>query len=278
MSGRRLGWGQRWVLLVCTLLVACGGTATPPSGPTGGGTTGGTTSGSTGGATPAIRILWIGNSYTYVNDLPALVTSLSRAANRLPLPVNTAVLEGGQTLKGAYNRADLAAVIARGWDVVVLQEQSTTPLTAPDTMRKYGTLLAEAAKRAGARVLLFETWPEAGAATNAPLIRAAYEALARVTDGVLVPVGQGWSTLAAARPDLSLYLEDGSHPSPTGTYLAACIFHNLLYSRSAIGLAAQSQSVRTNRYVGAPDGLTPVTLDAATARTIQEIADRVTGR
>jgi hypothetical protein len=223
-------------------------------------------------------MLWIGNSYTYVNDLPALIASLARTANRSPLPVHTALLDGGQTLKGAYNRSDLAPTIARGWDYVVLQEQSTTPLTAPDTMRKYGALIAEAAKRAGARVLLFETWPESGAAANAPLIRAAYDALAKATDGVLVPVGHGWITLAAARPDLALYLEDGSHPSPVGSYLAACIFHNLLYSRSAIGLAAQSQSVRTNRYGGPPDGLTPVPLDPATARTVQETADRVTGR
>ena len=270
---------RKGIFLLSVLLVACGGdrTMAPPSGSTGG-TTAGAGGTSAGGTTPALRVLWIGNSFTYVNDLPQLVASLARTANRSPIPVNTAMLDGGQTLKGAYNRSDLAPTIARGWDVVVLQEQSTTPLTAPDTMRKYGVLIADAAKRAGARVLLFETWPDAGAGANAPLIRAAYEALAKAADGVLVPVGQGWTALQSARADLVLYLDDGSHPSPIGSYLAACVFHNLLYSRSAIGLAAQSQSVRTNRYSGAPDGLTPITLDPATARLIQETADRVTGR
>ena len=137
---------RKGIFLLSILLVACGGerTMAPPSGSTGGTNAGaGGTTGS--GSTPAIRMLWIGNSYTYVNDLPALVASLARTANRSPLPVHTALLDGGQTLKGAYNRSDLAPTIARGWDYVVLQEQSTTPLTAPDTMRKYGALIAEAA-------------------------------------------------------------------------------------------------------------------------------------
>lgn len=224
-------------------------------------------------------MLWIGNSYTYVNDLPALLTALSTTAGRTPLPVVTTVLDGGQTLKGAATRADIGGIIGRGWDVVVLQEQSSIPITAPDTMLRYGTQLGELAKRAGAKVLLFQTWPTIDATPSAPAIRTAYANLARALDATVVPVGDAWVQLLTDRPDLPLYLEDGTHPTPLGSYLAACLFHNVLFQRSAVGLAAESYSVRTNRYAsGVPEPLVKVPLSASTALALQQTADRATAR
>ena len=244
------------------------------------GATTGTPAGTpSGGSAPALRLLWIGNSYSYVNDLPALLTALSTTAGRTPLPVITTVFDGGQTLKGAANRADIGGIIGRGWDVVVLQEQSSTPITAPDTMLRYGTQLGELAKRAGAKVLLFQTWPTIDATASTPAIRTAYANLARALDATVVPVGDAWAQLLTDRPELPLYLEDGTHPTPIGSYLAACLFHNALFNRSAVGLAAESYSVRSNRYgSGLPEPIVKVPLTGTVALTIQQAADRATGR
>ena len=38
------------------------------------------------------------------------------------------------------------------------------------------------------------------------------------------------------RPDLNLYDPDQSHPSPTGTYLSACVFFGVLTGKSPVGL------------------------------------------
>ena len=214
-----------------------------------------------------------------MNDLPALLTALSTTAGRSPLPSITTVLDGGQSLKGAAGRADIGTVMARGWDIVVLQEQSTTPITAPDTMLRYGTQLGEMAKRAGAKVLLFQTWPAGDATPSATAIRAAYDQLARAIGATVVPVGDAWLQLMTARPDLALYQDDGSHPTAIGTYLAACVFHNLLHNQSAIGLARESYSVRTNRYAGGlVEPIVKIPLDAAVALAAQQAADRATGR
>ena len=50
---------------------------------------------SVGAVTAPLRILWIGNSYTYVNDLPRTLTTLAMAAGEDRVPAITAVLKGG---------------------------------------------------------------------------------------------------------------------------------------------------------------------------------------
>lgn len=277
LNGRRserhpiLRWGHA-LLLIGLALMGCGGTA-----PTG----------STPVAPPVpdppaptvLRILWIGNSYSYVNDLPALVTSMATAAKQSRLPAITAVLTGSATLKEHAARADLPAIIGRGWDVVILQEQSTTPLTAPDSMFRYGFQLGTAAKAAGAQVVLFETWPRGDAVPTLSAINAAYATLATALGARVAPVGQAWGRLLGSRPDLQLYQDDLSHPSAIGTYLAACVFYGLLYNSSAMGLPAEAYTVRTNRYAtGLTDPIVKVTLSATDASAAQRAADQALGR
>ena len=107
----------------------------------------------------------------------------------------------------------------------------------------------------------------------------AYDQLARAIGATVVPVGDAWLQMMTARPDLALYQDDGSHPTAIGTYLAACVFHNLLHNQSAIGLPRESYSVRTNRYAGGlVEPIVKIPLDAAVALAAQQAADRATGR
>jgi uncharacterized protein YjbI with pentapeptide repeats len=76
------------------------------------------------------RVLFIGNSYTAFNNLPAIFGSIIRNVGH-PVPVITAVTPGGQTFKGHLAYAATQAAISVGnWDVVVLQNQSQEPAFA----------------------------------------------------------------------------------------------------------------------------------------------------
>ena len=48
-----------------------------------------------------------------------------------------------------------------------------------------------------------------------------------------VPVGAAWARLQKERPAFDLYDEDGSHPTPIGTYLNALVFHRVLHGKPA---------------------------------------------
>ena len=224
-----------------------------------------------------LRILWIGNSYTYVNDLPRTLTMLALAAGEPRVPAITAVLKGGQFLRGHTARKELARVIAEGWDYVVLQDQSLAPIEQPDTVLTYGLRLGTLAKQGGAKVLLYVTWPRRDTPQTMGAITATYTRLADSLGATLVPVGPAWMAMRQEAPKAELYIDDGSHPSPIGTYIAASVFYGVLNGKSAGGLPPQAFSVRGNRYLPdtLPMAVAPLTLPADLVAAAQRAADRV---
>ena len=223
-----------------------------------------------------LRILWIGNSYTYVNDLPRTLTLLALGAGENRVPAITAVLKGGQFLRGHAARRDMEELMAQRWDYVVLQDQSLAPIQQPDTVLKYGTQLGTMARKAGAKVLLYVTWPRRDTPQTNGAIAATYAKLADVLGATMVPVGAAWMAMREESPASELYIDDGSHPSPIGTYLAASVFYRVLYGKSVLGLPPQAFTVRGNRYVSdtLPMAVTPLTLSPAEASAAQRSAER----
>ena len=74
----------------------------------------------------SLRVLWVGNSYTYYNDMPAIVQQI--AATQKVKVSCTRFLKGGERFSGHLtNQKLLKALAAGGWDYVVLQEQSSAP-------------------------------------------------------------------------------------------------------------------------------------------------------
>merc|ERR1711915_776381 len=70
------------------------------------------------------NILFLGNSYTYFNDLPGMVRSLAAAAGVSASVTSKA--PGGQTL-GGHVSSSLGTITGGDWDVVVMQDQSQRP-------------------------------------------------------------------------------------------------------------------------------------------------------
>jgi hypothetical protein len=184
-------------------------------------------------------VLFIGNSYTYVNDLPGGVQQLAATGGTSPAIDVASVVEGGASFATHWSGGGAQAAIAMGdHSHVVLQGQSVEPLFAAPSFHEYGQLFAAAALAAGAKPVLYETWArKAGdpiyadrASGGTPdamqdVLSAAYQALATETGASLAPVGEAWRTAWTEHPEIELYDGDGSHPSPAGTYLAACVFY-----------------------------------------------------
>lgn len=212
-----------------------------------------------------MKVLFIGNSYTYFNDLPGLLSSFA-AANGLEIATES-VTEGGMTLLGHIRSGEaISRIRSGGWDVVVLQEQSTRPLHAPGLMDAAAQDLADEIKRIGARPALYLTWARRDHPEDQSVLDAAYRQCAQVTGATLVPVGLCWQRARDERPSMDLYEEDGSHPGPMGTYLAACAFYAVLAGRSPEGTPV--------REVQAGDGETyvPMELAADDASFLQKVA------
>ncbi len=201
-----------------------------------------------GGGPVCTRVLFIGNSYTYVNDLPGTFVQLAQAGGH---PVATdSVAEGGATLADA-NASDATAskLAAAAWGFVVLQEQSEIPSVTSSrdqVMYPAARSLVARIKAAGATPVFFMTWahqagwPENGLPDYLSMQRqidSAYVTIAQQLAVPAAPVGFAWSRAHRADPALTLWASDGSHPATAGTYLAACVFYAVIFHQSPNGLS-----------------------------------------
>jgi hypothetical protein len=210
-----------------------------------------------------MNVLFIGNSYTFCNRMPWMLSTLAAAAEP---PHNIAVdmvAEGGRSLAWhVENAATLEAIRKGGWDTVVLQDHSLGPIWHRGrTLGATRTLDAEV-RKAGARTVLYMTWAREHLPEMHGKLTRAYREFANELGAVVAPVGLAWHRALVAGPELPLFTDDGSHPTPTGSYLIACVFYATLTGASPVGLPAG---------VSGDDGEI-VRLDAACARTLQTCA------
>jgi hypothetical protein len=180
-----------------------------------------------------VNILFIGNSFTARNDLPAMIATLAAASGHT---INHQLISaGGASLRRHWNKGDARRAIERGkFDTVVLQEQSTLPIKNATRMHENVRLFDGAIRAAGAKTALYMTWARAHAPESQRAITAAYTTIARELDATLVPVGVAWEKFLRSHDEPKLYADDGSHPSLAGSYLAACVFVRVLVGASAL--------------------------------------------
>lgn len=231
--------------------------------------------------TGAIRTLFIGNSYTYFNDLPSVVGDLAAAAKEKRAFVAEQVLFGGHTIEMHLRRPEALAALRRGgWNLVVLQEQSTRPIDAPQlTMRDVPRIAGEA-KAIGASLMLYLTWARESRPSSQDTLSKTYMSAAAAVDARVAPVGEAWRrartdaavTSALKRAGRSLFVPDGSHPSSAGTYLAACVFYATIYGKSPVGLPPISRRTEDEPRPGKPAGAPRDSLPTDLARELQRIA------
>jgi hypothetical protein len=183
-----------------------------------------------------VRVLFIGNSYTYVNELPQMIAELAKAGGQRPL-VYDKETPGGCTLEKHWKDEKAVKKIAgSNWDYVVLQEQSLRPLTNRGLMFEYAGKLDGEVKKHHAATLLYQTWARQDAPEKQAELSKAYYDLGKELKAQVVPVGAAWEKALKENPGLALHGADKSHPSKAGTYLAACVFYAALYGKSPEGL------------------------------------------
>ena len=194
------------------------------------------------------QVLFIGNSYTFSNDLPKMFTKLARSGGH---DVGTELLaNGGWTLEEHAQVSESVELIRQGtWNYVVLQEQSivpSKPVERVQSMYPAVRILNEEIANNGASTILFMTWGRREGLSQLGYrnfyemqneLAIGYWNIARQLDIVVSPVGLAWQRALQREPQIDLWQSDGSHPSVEGSYLAACVFYAVLFRESPEGLS-----------------------------------------
>ena len=223
-------------------------------------------------ADDSLRVLFIGNSHTYVNDLPGLFSGLSEAGGR---PVRTdASTFGGYSLEDhTKTQATLDKISQDSWSYVLLQEQSVVPTIhywRYYSMYPAARLLDSLIQLQGARTAFYMTWGWKNGGSQSygdswspdfrdyfemqESLRAAYEEIADELSSTMAPVGMAFECARRTDSLVDLWQDDYCHATLEGTYLGACVFYAVLHGSSPVGL----------EFYGG--------LDQVTARFCQEIA------
>lgn len=222
------------------------------------------------------KVLFIGNSYTEVNNLPQLVQKVSESAgSRIEYQSNT---PGGCTFEQHCTNQSMTLIRQGGWDVVVLQEQSQLPSFPENQVTQeclpFAARLVDSvyAYSPDGEAMFYMTWGrENGDARNAvyfpvlgtyegmdSMLYERYMRMGRDNDASVCPVGRVWRYLRANNPDIHLYGGDESHPSMAGSYAGACAFYTMIFHESP------------SRITYVPDGM-----DERQAQTIRDAVDTV---
>ena len=228
-----------------------------------------------------IRVLFLGNSYTYVNDLPKIIEDI--ATNENKVFTHASVTPGGYTLfQHVESQTSLSKIRQGNWDFVVLQEQSQLPVIdyyrhntlKPSYKALYDSIMLY---NPNAKVVGYMTWGRRyggqqcvnfgeGLYCSADFVdfnhmqdtlTAAYCENAYATNSYVAPVGEAWKAALATDPSLVLHSSDNSHPSYDGSYLAACVFYSVFWNKTPIGIYHDKQ------------------IDEAKAELLQSIANDV---
>jgi hypothetical protein len=222
---------------------------------------------------PGLHVLFIGNSLTYVNDLPAILESLADSA-REPLLETRMVAKPDYSLEDHWNDGDaISGVNAGGWNVVVLQQGPSSLDASRALLIQYTRLFAAAIGRIGARPALYQVWPTADRPMDFARANESYRLAASTVNGMLFPVGEAWLAAQRIDPSTPLYAFDGLHPSPEGSYLAALVMYAVLYSRSPAGLPARLRLRNGESFAIAPS-VASVLQRAAAEATVAARAQR----
>jgi hypothetical protein len=190
--------------------------------------------------TDGITVLFVGNSLTYVNDLPATVAAIGASAGDT-IHVVASVAPDLALIDHLTGGSDAVAQMRRGgWKFVGLQQGPTMAGMCRDSLVLWAGMYAAQLRGSGATLALLMPWPGATHLDLYDEVRVSFEAAALDVNGMFVPAGEAWRTIQRSTPELSLYGADGFHPSPAGTFLAALVVYERVTGRDARTLPAQA--------------------------------------
>lgn len=175
-----------------------------------------------------MRILMLGNSFIFVNDMPTMLAQITgaevvhhtRGGARLAEHLNPDTKMGARTQE---------ALKKEKWDYVILQEMSNGPITARERFLKNAAKLCEQIRANEAEPVFYATWAYQRGGKQLKSFGMEYEEMyqkmyesyheaAEQNHALIADVGKRFYELADTK---ELYAEDGCHPNEEGSRIAA---------------------------------------------------------
>lgn len=228
------------------------------------------------GAAPPKTLMFVGNSFFYYNNgISSQVLALARAADQENRAAyrSTLIGIGGSDLNwhnveayfapggiGSYSFVGDNEIrfnkFDKPFDAVILMDCSQCPIHPQlgPMFHEWAKKHSDTVRKHKAQPVLFMSWAYEDKPEMTASLAEQYTIAGNANNALVIPAGLAFARAIAKQPDIRLYVRDKRHPTAHGTYLAAATIHAALYGKSPVG------------------GPHPATVDAATAKFLQEIA------
>ena len=168
-----------------------------------------------------MKVLFVGNSHTYFNDMPRLFCDLVGITTGTPAEAVMLAYPGRELAWHLDEYFSLRYnLMYGGYDYCVIQQAAHPYPPVEDTLAGYAAI-CRLCKKYGVKPVVFMTWAQREHPENQQIMIDTCRRVARENDAILAPVGAAWQTINRTRPDVDLYHVDGAHAGPYGDFLIA---------------------------------------------------------
>lgn len=190
-----------------------------------------------------MNVLFIGNSFTFYNDMTKMIEEIAKSNNRL-LHVEE-IAYGGFSLSDYLGDSSegievINKIKSKDWDYIILQEQSRKPLDNKEEFIQSVIAFRNLITAYNTKILLFSTWSYKDKTTKLKstglsytsfyeVLRDAYKEAGDSINCDVVDVGSVFALLNSKHNAINLYTEDDYHPNMVGSFIIAQMFYNKFY-------------------------------------------------
>jgi hypothetical protein len=218
------------------------------------------------------RVLFIGNSFTYVEDVPSMLEAIARQDGDTTFRTTT-VAFANAALEDHWHEGSARRVLERSkWEYVVMQQGPSSLPASQQHLAYWTQQFTPLIRGADAEPVLYQVWPHISRPQDFPAVRQSYAGAAAAVDGVLAPAGAAWYLYLTTTNAVPLYAADGLHASRMGAYLAALVLYASVRSVNPESLP--------DTIPGAPAIAASAVraLQAAAAQTVAPLSIRAAGK
>lgn len=181
----------------------------------------------------SLKLLFIGNSLTYTNDLPSLVKEIGKLDSKTVTVTSIALPD--YSLEDHWNEGQAAAAIEEGkYDYVILQQGPSALPESQALLLTSAGKFAKACKEAGSKMAFFMVWPSKARSFDFINVAASYSNAAMATNAILCPAGLAWENTWALNKAVPLYGPDGFHPGMDGSVVAAMVIYGTITGKKSL--------------------------------------------
>jgi hypothetical protein len=171
-----------------------------------------------------VRVLFVGNSLTYSNNLPEIVKKVA-ACDNTQLTYESISLPDYALVDHLAEGKVQRRIASGDFDVVIVQQGPSSQQEGRQLLIDAGFTLSSLCRNSDVKLIFYMVWPSKSRIQDFPGVFRSYKLAADTTQDIFSPAGQAWLEAWNRAPDIALYGADNFHPSYNGSLLAAMVLY-----------------------------------------------------